>query len=68
MQYMYRTTVNILNEMPWIIDNFHLTCIRQVLVKFVQQKVWKRLENESFTKIFIVFRKLQDTKKSIFIW
>ena len=55
-------------EMAQINDYFHLTCIRQIRVKFVQQKIWNRLENESFKKIFIVFRKLQDTKKSIFIW
>ena len=52
--------------MAQINDYFHLTCIRQIWVKFVQQKIWNRLETDSFEKKFIVFRKLQDTKKSIF--
>ena len=55
-------------EMAQIDDYFHLSCIRKIRVEFVQQKIWNRLETESIKKNFIVFRKLQDNKKSIFIW
>ena len=39
-------------EMAQINDYFHLTCIRQIQVKFVQQKIRNRLETESFWKNF----------------
>ena len=38
--------------MAQINDYFHLTCIRQIRVKFVQEKIWNRLETESFKKNF----------------